>query len=120
MFCQNCGKEVSNESKVCVHCGSTVHGGGASSTTRAANPEHDESKTFLGVILALFIGVIGLVIGIVMYPEGTVARKTFIKGWLIAFFVSMGISVLLGILAFALTFFLPLILGTGEYLFLLI
>lgn len=41
--------------------------------------KYNESKTGIGVVLGLFLGIIGLIIGICIYPEGTVARKTFIK-----------------------------------------
>ena len=33
-----------------------------------------------------------------MYPAETVARKTFLKGWGIAFGVSMALSILLGVI----------------------
>ena len=43
--------------------------------------KYNESKAGIGVVLGLFLGIIGLIIGICIYPEGTVARKTFIKAW---------------------------------------
>lgn len=52
---------------------------------KATNPEHNESKLGIGVLFALVLGLIGLVIGLVSWPEGTVARKTFLKGWTITF-----------------------------------
>ena len=41
------------------------------------------SKGVLGCILSIFLGLIGLLIGVCLYPAGTRARTTFIKGWII-------------------------------------
>ena len=53
----------------------------------------NESKTGIGVLMGLFLGIIGLVIGICMYPAGTLARKTFLKAWGITFGVCVAILV---------------------------
>ena len=62
--------------------------------------QSDNSKTGMGVLLGL-IGLIGLIIGLVMYKEDTYERKTFIKGWLWCFFISLGLEIIVGILIFA-------------------
>lgn len=100
MFCPKCGKEVVDDAVVCVHCGRAIKEEPAAEP-KVVNKEHNEPKTGIGVLLGIFLGLIGLIIGIVMYPEGTVARKTFIKGWLIAFLVSLGISIVMYIIIFA-------------------
>lgn len=69
------------------------------------NQVPDESKTGIGILCG-FIGLIGLVIGLCSYKEGTYARKTFMKAWGITFGVTTGISVLCSFLS---TFLLLLI-----------
>lgn len=49
------------------------------------------SKMGLGVLFALFLGVIGLLIGICMYSEGSYERQTFVKGWVRTFLTVIGI-----------------------------
>ncbi len=39
--------------------------------------------------MALFLGIIGLIIGIMLYPSGTIARKTFIKAWCITYAIAL-------------------------------
>ena len=56
------------------------------------------SKAWLGVLLELFTGLIGLIIGLLLYKDGSYERKTFIKGWLITFFVCLGVGLLIGII----------------------
>lgn len=47
----------------------------------------------MGVLMWHFLEIIGIAI----YPEGTVARKTFIKAWLTTFLICFAIGVILGI-----------------------
>ena len=61
----------------------------------------DEPKTGMGVVMGLFLGLIGLIIGICLYKEGTVARKTFIKSWLITYFVTLAVIVFFYVIIFA-------------------
>lgn len=84
MFCKNCGKEVSDNAVVCIHCGAAID----KNPTRTLS---GESKTGLGALLGVFLGIIGLIIGLCMYPAESVERKTFIKGWGIAFAISVGV-----------------------------
>lgn len=86
MFCKKCGKEVNDEAMVCVHCGCSIK---EDETKKDLN----ESKTVIGVLMGLFLGIIGLVIGICLYPSGTVARKTFIKAWGITFGIGVAVIV---------------------------
>ncbi len=100
MFCKNCGKEVKDEAVVCVNCGCSLE------KKAEVNPEHNESKAGMGVLFALLFGLIGLLIGILMYPENTVARKTFMKAWGITFGCSIAAYVLIYIIFFASLFML--------------
>lgn len=56
-----------------------------------------ESKTALGVVCALFIGLWGLLIGFCCYKEGTYERQTFFKGYWWTFGIVMIASVVIGI-----------------------
>lgn len=90
MFCRNCGKEIDDQAAVCVHCGVLVQDVNQQNVRNSA--DYNQSKTGMGVLFALILGLIGLLIGIVIYPTGTEARKTFIKGWGITFAISFAIS----------------------------
>lgn len=108
MFCPKCGKEVEDDAVVCVHCGRPLEMNyhHEHHNHNRVNPEYDQPKTVIGVLMALFLGVIGLLVGVLMYPEGTVARKTFMKSWIITFVIvtAIGIigSVVFSILSFTL------------------
>lgn len=53
-----------------------------------------ESKTLIGALCGVFIGLIGLVIGLLLYKDGSYERKTFIKGWLWAFVIAAVVEVI--------------------------
>ena len=91
MFCPKCGKQIQDDAVVCVHCGRQVK-------EDPKTKDYNTPKTGIGVVLGLFLGLIGLIIGICIYPVGTIARKTFMKGWMITFFVCLGISIVLFII----------------------
>lgn len=94
MFCKKCGKEINDDAVVCVHCGCSVE----DKKPVSNNQDFNAPKTGMGVILGLFLGIIGLIIGILIYPEGTVARKSFIKAWGITFGVTLAIEIVFGII----------------------
>ena len=88
MFCKNCGKEINDNAAICIHCGVAV---------AKEKSDEGESKTGIGVLMGLFLGLIGLIIGLCMYKAETVERKTFMKGWGITF----GICAVLTVILFA-------------------
>ena len=51
-----------------------------------------ESKTAIGVVCGIFAGLIGLIIGLLLFKDGSYERKTFIKGWLWAFCIAMAVE----------------------------
>lgn len=65
------------------------------------NQNECNSKVGIGVVLALFGGLIGLIIGLLLYKDGTYERQTFIKGWLWTFVISMAVSIVIGVVFFA-------------------
>lgn len=77
MFCQKCGEEIMDEAVICPKCGCE--------TGIKKQAEIDEPKTGMGVLFGLFLGIIGLIIGLCLFKEGTIARKSFLKAWTISF-----------------------------------
>lgn len=97
MFCQKCGAEIDDEAAFCQRCGNATNKNIIENTT--ANDEN-ESKAIIGFVMGLFLGLIGLIIGLCLYKDGTLSRKTFLKGWawtfatvcIISFLVTFAIS----------------------------
>lgn len=96
MYCPNCGNNISGNGNHCEYCGTSLKN--KMSSSNSYNPENQTSKTIVGFILGLFLGLIGLVIGILMYPSDTLARKTFLKGWLISFALGVIVSIFFSVL----------------------
>ena len=94
MYCYNCGKEVDDKAVICVHCGVELK---KREELEEDTLENREPKTLLGVVFALFLGLIGLLIGVLIYPAGTVARKTFLKGCIITLLITFGVEILIGV-----------------------
>lgn len=84
MFCKNCGAEIKDEAVICPSCGCETGNKKESIPVLDA----DKSKTGIGILCGLFLGLIGLIIGICLYKEGSVARKTFLKAWGITFAIT--------------------------------
>lgn len=59
-----------------------------------------ESKTAIGVLCGLFLGLIGLIIGLLLYKEGTYERQTFMKAWIISFVSCIIVGVVIGVIVF--------------------
>ena len=87
MYCKKCGEEFDDNASVCPKCG-------ASTKEVSSDPKYNQSKTGMGFVMGFFLGLIGLVIGMLSYPEGTVARKTFIKSWITTILVCWGIGLI--------------------------
>ena len=47
------------------------------------------NKTTVGVLLGLFVGLLGLIIGLLLYPVNTTERQTFMSGWAKGFISSI-------------------------------
>ena len=91
MFCANCGKYNPEGTTVCKYCGCNKL-----SKEQTVKPDEGivgQSKTAMGVWMCLLLGVIGLVIGLLMYREGTYERSSFLSGWVKTLIVTVIISV---------------------------
>lgn len=119
MKCKYCGAPLSDDTTKCPFCGAFLENEKKSSTqtsqeqqstqaqpqqpfqtnTTNQTPTDDSSKTMLGLIAGLFLGFFALFIAL-LYPSGSNARKTFIKGCIIA----LVLGVVVPIAIFALIF----------------
>ena len=103
MFCTRCGKENSNDAVFCAYCGSKLNTPEEVNQNptfgQVSNPqqpqERHESKGAIGVIMALFLGLIGLIIGLLIYPTGSFERETFLKAWIKTFIVMVVVEIVL-------------------------
>ncbi len=96
MYCRKCGKEIDDEAVFCTHCGCAVNDSKPNATSNVGSPE--ANKKTLGIVLGFFIGIIGLIIGICMYPNESEERETFISGWVKGFVIAIVISVVMGVI----------------------
>ena len=103
MYCKNCGNEINDDADVCVKCGKYTY-------ENSNDKYYNESQGKFGVVMALFLGIIGLIIGIAMFPADTVARQTFTKAWGITFAVSVGT-----VIFYLIVFFVIFALTGGYY-----
>ena len=96
MYCQKCGKEINDDAVVCINCGCAVKK--EDPISEINQKMYSEPKTGMGILLGIFLGLIGLIIGICLYPENTVARKTFIKSWGITFGITIGVTIIISVI----------------------
>ena len=99
MFCKYCGKEINDDADICIHCGRSTDRHRQENFNIQKSYEIEEPKTGIGVLLGLFLGLIGLIIGLLLYPSGTLRRETFIRGWVGAFICSIVIGVIIYVAA---------------------
>ena len=106
MICKNCGKEILDNYIVCPHCKEVLNEKEFHKELRQEvereyeKNKYNISKKLEGVMLALFLGVIGFIVGIAIYPERTIARETFLKAWVITFCISIAIGVISGLIVY--------------------
>ncbi|MBO5927455.1 MAG: zinc ribbon domain-containing protein [Clostridia bacterium] len=114
MYCSKCGAKLEDGFVFCSNCGNKVavdsnndvnYTGSSPNYSAPQNQQSTvgESKAGIGVLMALFLGIIGLIIGVLIYPYRTEARRTFVKGFWITYAVvlSIGAMSLLGVFATA-------------------
>ena len=99
MYCKNCGRLISDNYDVCPYCNKPTRSSTVNSYSYQSNTNSTgESKTAIGVLLSLFLGLIGLIIGLLLYPTGSTERQTFLSGWIKCFVVQIIIGFILGLL----------------------
>ena len=81
IFCSNCGKKNSSKDKYCSNCCEKLR------EDKTKIKDYTQSKNGVGFMLGLLLGIIGLIIGLCLYPFGSNSRKTFLNLWSLGFFV---------------------------------
>lgn len=115
MYCPKCGKYNSEGKVVCMYCGAHMNSSENNGTdekkgfyqsdawknsqkgqAKKSYPNYyKEDKTGTGILMAIFLGIIGLFIGLSNYPQGTYSRQSFISGWIKGFIIEIVIVVVL-------------------------
>ena len=92
MFCKTCGKRIDANAVICCHCGCA--------TDNIIKPYYakDRNKRALGVLLSFIFGLIGLIMGLLMYERGSEERATFKKGWVEGFITQIVLGVIIGVI----------------------
>lgn len=60
----------------------------------------NKDKKIVGVLMGMFLSLIGLVIGLLLYPEKTEERETFMNGWIKGFIITIVISIFAGVIIY--------------------
>lgn len=68
MFCRTCGKEILDNSAVCLNCGCLS--GAAQPIYQEKIPNRPDKVEAVKVLLSLFISVVGIVLGIIDLKNG--------------------------------------------------
>lgn len=76
MFCQKCGKEISDDATYCIHCGCAVEN--VKTRVTPAPAKYTEQVSAWLIVLALFIPIAGIIVGAVRYSEHPDTSKTYI------------------------------------------
>jgi hypothetical protein len=97
MYCINCGKEIGNLTEVCPYCGFCER----ANLSNQESLNKKKSKTAMGVLMAIVLGIWGIIVGLLAYNKDDYERETFIKGWAftlvifcVASFLLMGLTIL--------------------------
>ena len=106
MYCNNCGKEISDEAIMCVHCGVAtgrpMPGAQANTVPYGVsyNDPNEPANTGL-VVLSVLIPLAGIIMGAIHLSDG---RKRAGKAYLTAALITIGVSVLLTVLFYVIFF----------------
>ncbi len=67
---------------------------------KPVRPTSSGSKAGIGFVCAFFLGVIGLIIGLLLYRDDDYARSTFLKGWAWTFGTIIVLCLVCGLIAY--------------------
>ena len=90
MFCSKCGKEVSDEAVVCVHCGCAIE------NKKAPVAYANDAPNVGFAILGFLIPLVGLILYLVNKDTAPLKAKSAGKGALVGFCVSLVFSIIYG------------------------
>ncbi len=92
MLCKNCAHEVDEKATFCIYCGHKLK---IEPTLTESNNIFEKS---MGVLLAIFLSIVGLIVGLLVYREDTQKREVFLIGWWIGFIANVIINVVVGLI----------------------
>ena len=90
MFCSNCGKEIENGAKTCIHCGYNT----GKTAVKEDNSE-EKSNLILVKILSAFIPIAGLIIYLIYIKGRPLFAKSAGKGAVIGLIIWVALRVVL-------------------------
>jgi len=104
MMCPKCQRYNPDANEECEFCGTLLPKPirNESTAKRAGNINDapkvtkGDSKKDIGVLMCLFLGLLGLIIGLLLYPAYSEERDTFLQGWKKCFVVLLIIGVVVG------------------------
>lgn len=90
--CYSCGAYIPQSANLCPKCGRS-----ADAPAAPVSYETYEDKTKVGVLMAIFLGLLGLIIGACIYDGQE--KKTFVSGWIEAFEIKIVLVIFIAIAA---------------------
>ncbi len=91
--CPRCGATLKEESLRCFKCGASMV------KSEAEILEIQNSKTGLGVLCTLLMGIFGFIIGLACFRANTTQRRTFMNAWNITLSIELLVLGLIPIVA---------------------
>ena len=109
MICRICGKNIPEDLEKCPFCHTPMvsaktvlqHKDAADKKGKVisnTNSFMGEDKTEFGILFCWIfgaLGIIGLIIGLFLYPAGSSERASFIASWKYTFFVKLTLTIVL-------------------------
>lgn len=92
-ICCACGARIDSRAIICPQCKNMAD---TQVILGISMKKPVEDKTVIGIVCALFLGLIGLIIGLVLY-EGE-ERESFLSGWIKTFIITSIVAVILTII----------------------
>lgn len=112
MYCSNCGAVIDDKAVVCIHCGAATAVGNVMQQPYTAPVDPDEKPNGGMIALALFIPMIGIILGAIESSNG---KKRAGKAYLIAGISAMLFWLIFSVVLTLLLTFLPLIVMMFSY-----
>ena len=89
MYCKTCKRFDTVKAEKCSYCGST-------DVEKELPRRPYTNKHTLAVFMSLFLGALGLIIGLLVFKKGD-ERETFIEGWIVGYFALVILSLIFGV-----------------------
>ena len=94
--CPHCGRFNTETKTVCDYCKYPLPKYGTAEYLKFDFNASSSSKVIVGVLLGLFLGVLGLAIGLFMYDDDE--AKSFLEGWITISIILTIVGIIFGII----------------------